>query len=79
MGGCLKIVHVVGQRLKSGDNIANIANKLPRQFATLFFVGNVGYQFSIANIANKPMAAWPPGRTASVCVGIANIANGPLA
>jgi hypothetical protein len=49
------------------------------------FVGNVGYQKQIANIANKPTAAWPCERLAragrhgrmlaSACVGIANIAN----
>jgi hypothetical protein len=68
-----------GSDLNRVTTLPTLPTNCPAQFATLFFVGNVGYQFSIANIANKPMAAWPPGRTASVCVGIANIANGSLA
>jgi hypothetical protein len=74
-----------GSDLNRVTTLPTLPTNCPAQFAALFFVGNVGYQFSIANIANTNrwphgrMATWPHGRTASVCVGIANIANGPLA
>lgn len=50
---CLKIRQIVGHQLKPRDNIANIANKLPPTVCLVHFVGNVGYQKTIANIANK--------------------------
>lgn len=81
-------MHVAALQLKTAANIANIANKLARAVCPVFFVGNVGYLFLIANIANKPTATWPRRRLAragwhgrvlaSACVGIANIANDRL-
>jgi hypothetical protein len=62
-----------GSDLNRVTTLPTLPTNCPAQFATLFFVGNVGYQFSIANIANKltgHMAAWPHGRMAAWPHGI---------
>jgi hypothetical protein len=74
--------------LKRPPTLPTLPTNWRAQFAAWFFVGNVGYPFSIANIANKPTAARPCWRLvragwhgrmlASACVGIANIANDRL-